>query len=125
MAGRGLVSRSGSAAPSSHGRKNSYMSCNRCHKSLSTTCFVCACDCVFCEGTEGNGRKEGRNVLPLYVSEEFTERRVAVANTVLYHLTDASITSKSFQNARTNTSTRAPAVPLARKSLERRISWNS
>ena len=26
------------------------LSCNLCNKALVTTCFVCACDCVFCEG---------------------------------------------------------------------------
>lgn len=28
------------------------MCCNRCRKPLSTTIFVCSCDCVFCEGNE-------------------------------------------------------------------------
>ena len=54
----GVVSRSGSAYPnnnpsSQHGGRaaaNSRVSCNRCRKPLSTTVFVCSCDCVFCEG---------------------------------------------------------------------------
>jgi hypothetical protein len=82
MAGRGLVSRSGSAAPSSHGRSNtSFMSCNRCRKALSTTVFVCACDCVFCEGTEclmGNAME--CHVVVLYDNVGFT-----IANTVHYY----------------------------------------
>ena len=24
--------------------------CNLCQKPLATTCFLCACDCIFCEG---------------------------------------------------------------------------
>ena len=24
--------------------------CNRCNTPLATTCFLCACDCIFCEG---------------------------------------------------------------------------
>lgn len=56
MTGRGLVSRSQSVAPSSHGRPApapapSSMSCNRCRKPFATTLFLCKCDCVFCEGT--------------------------------------------------------------------------
>ena len=26
-------------------------SCNLCHKKFSTCAFICACDCIFCEGT--------------------------------------------------------------------------
>lgn len=29
--------------------------CNRCSTPLATTCFLCACDCVFCEGKKNNG----------------------------------------------------------------------
>ncbi len=28
----------------------SALSCNLCSKPLATTCFLCACDCIFCEG---------------------------------------------------------------------------
>lgn len=45
------------AAPSHHGKRSKTSSgqqihnlcCNRCRKDLSTTVFVCKCDCVFCE----------------------------------------------------------------------------
>lgn len=33
-----------------HHQQQRPLSCNRCQKPLSTTLFVCACDCVFCEG---------------------------------------------------------------------------
>ena len=36
---------------SSNGSNPSSVGCNRCGKKLTTTLFVCACDCVFCEGT--------------------------------------------------------------------------
>jgi hypothetical protein len=57
-AAAGIVSRSGSGYPiqSRNGRPGerrdtqTHISCNRCRKSLSTTIFVCTCDCVFCEG---------------------------------------------------------------------------
>ena len=26
--------------------------CNLCQKPLATTCFLCACDCIFCEGED-------------------------------------------------------------------------
>jgi hypothetical protein len=26
------------------------VTCNRCLKAVTTTVFVCACDCLFCEG---------------------------------------------------------------------------
>jgi hypothetical protein len=46
------------AAPLASSRGNaesrgSPLKCNRCEKCLSTTVFLCACDCVFCEGTYG------------------------------------------------------------------------
>ena len=56
IASNRVVTGRGSTFPmqSRHGRgepeSNSHISCNRCRKSLSTTIFVCACDCVFCEG---------------------------------------------------------------------------
>lgn len=28
----------------------SALACNRCSKPLATTCFLCSCDCIFCEG---------------------------------------------------------------------------
>ncbi len=29
--------------------------CNLCQKPLATTCFLCACDCIFCEGKKSIG----------------------------------------------------------------------
>lgn len=50
---RGLISRAGAVA-SAHGRtgqrRPTPICCNRCRKPLSTTLYVVACDCVFCEG---------------------------------------------------------------------------
>lgn len=41
----------GSALPSTPQRRAaSSINCNRCRKPLSTTVYLCACDCVFCEG---------------------------------------------------------------------------
>lgn len=53
--GGGVVSRSGSPYPMQSQRgggksdSGTHISCNQCRKALSTTIFVCSCDCVFCE----------------------------------------------------------------------------
>lgn len=47
---------SSSHAPSRQGTRHSAgppkptLLCNHCRKPLATTCFLCACDCIFCEG---------------------------------------------------------------------------
>ena len=48
----GSLSRGSMYQASSNGSNTtSSVGCNRCSKKLTTTLFVCACDCVFCEGT--------------------------------------------------------------------------
>ena len=51
--GTGMSIRSSAGMPpgSSSGRPAaSNLSCNKCSKPLATTCFLCSCDCIFCEG---------------------------------------------------------------------------
>ena len=36
--------------PSGRTPSGSALACNRCSKPLATTCFLCSCDCIFCEG---------------------------------------------------------------------------
>ena len=31
-------------------RQSHVLKCNRCVKPLATTCYLCKCDCIFCEG---------------------------------------------------------------------------
>ena len=49
----------GPSTPSNHSVRSSSgaprvpppsLLCNRCNTPLATTCFLCACDCIFCEG---------------------------------------------------------------------------
>lgn len=50
----GPISRGGGYPASSRGRQqrpSAFIACNRCRKPLSTALFICACNCVFCEGT--------------------------------------------------------------------------
>jgi hypothetical protein len=61
----GVLSRGGTSVntPSKRGGPPpSGFRCNRCAKPLTTTCFVCACDCVFCEGTYEFGMNELRGI---------------------------------------------------------------
>jgi hypothetical protein len=39
-----------SGRPSGRTPSGSALACNRCSKPLATTCFLCSCDCIFCEG---------------------------------------------------------------------------
>lgn len=51
--GTGMSIHSSAVPPgSSSGRPavSSAIACNRCSKPLATTCFLCSCDCIFCEG---------------------------------------------------------------------------
>lgn len=41
---------SSSGRPSGRTPSGSALACNRCSKPLATTCFLCSCDCIFCEG---------------------------------------------------------------------------
>jgi hypothetical protein len=50
--GTGIPGSSGerSVSSSAHHPAAAALSCNLCSKPLATTCFLCACDCIFCEG---------------------------------------------------------------------------
>ena len=38
------------------GRRWFPVSCNKCHKAMDSTVFVCSCKCLFCEGKEVRSR---------------------------------------------------------------------
>eukprot|EP00985_Skeletonema_marinoi_P016495 scaffold8888_cov131-Skeletonema_marinoi.AAC.1 len=72
--GTGMSVRSSGMPPgssSSSGRPPaaSNLSCNKCSKPLATTCFLCSCDCIFCEAWRALTNLSFRYQLPRSLSE--------------------------------------------------------